>query len=114
MALRLQNGTLVLPFETEPAGPWPAIAGTYRPATPQEVAEYDGRLVAAASPREKVAVKNAFFATHLVSWNVESAGGQAAAITPESVAALPYPVWGQLEKVVLGYAGELPKNSGAS
>jgi hypothetical protein len=113
--LKLQGGTLVLPFKTESRGAYPAMSGTYRPATPTEVTEYNAKLAAVSDPAERVRAKNAFYATHLKSWDVVCDDD----VTPATldglnIGALPFPVWAQLDDVVLGYMGAVVPNSDGS
>lgn len=117
--IQLLNGTLARTFATKEDGGWPALSGTVRPATPREVREYlatkrEHDLKGPGGAAELVAFQAKFFAGLLRTWNVDD-GERPAAITPESVAHLPDPVFVQLENVCLGYAaGDLLGNSPAS
>lgn len=99
------DDSLRLAFRTRPAGPWPAVEGHVRPATPAEARSFLARLNA-LKPDDaagEVRVRSEFYATHIKAW---SAGP---AVTPELVAALPAPVFDQLADVCTGY-GDLLGN----
>lgn len=103
MTLKLNPfGALMQAFATQPADGWPAVEGTVRPATPREVDQYRGEL-----DRSKDATRTQaeFFAAHLKTWDVCGEDEAPLPITPEALLALPFPVWRQLQAVVLGAGG---------
>ncbi len=95
-------GALTQAFATQAADGWPSVEGAVRPATPREVDQYRAEL-----DRSKDATRTQaeFFARHLKTWDVEGEDGAPMPITAESLMALPYPVWRQLQAVVLGAGG---------
>jgi len=95
--------TLTVGFKTRPADPWPALEGKVRPATPAEARAFAARLNAlkADDAAGEVRVRAEFYAAHIREWNA------GAAITPDTVASLPPPVFDQLTDVCTGYGGLL-------
>ena len=104
MPLKLTNSGLVAPFATEPDCGFPAVTGTVRPPTPTEVADY--RDQCAGLRGAKLARAQAeFFARHVRTWDVEGEDGAPAPVHPGSMLALPFPVFAQLERVVIEAGG---------
>lgn len=103
--LKLKLGTagaLEQAFETREADGWPAVTGTVRPALPREV---EANREALAKSKDAVGTQAEFYARHLKSWDVCGDDGAPLPVTAEAVAALPYPVWLQLDRIVLGSGG---------
>lgn len=103
--LTLLSKSLVVPFTTEEAGRWPAITGQLRPATPKEAREYYDAVGRSKDEAAAFGIRNKFYADHIASWDVVDEAGTVAAVTPETVASLPVPVWDQLGQIVLGFSG---------
>jgi hypothetical protein len=116
--LRLLNNTVTRPFETAEKGGWPAVSGTVRPPAPREVRAYFDRCAAEKTGEGLARVQAEFYAGLVKSWDVadgEDADAPAVAVTAETVGALPFPVFDQLEGICLGYlGGDLLGNSASS
>ncbi len=105
--LRLLSDTFTRPFATKPGDDdnWPVVTGLVRPAMPREVSAYAQRRTEAKTGEADDRVRCEFYARHLKTWDVEGDDGQPMPISAVTVACLPYPVWVQLEQIVLGFAG---------
>lgn len=104
---RLVGPTLVVPFELEARGGWPAVTGTVRPPTAAEVRAYYHRKDTAPTPDDGTKVMNEFFAGLIKSWDVlDTTGDHTAPIDSSTVARLPVPLWSQLQDVCCGYVAD--------
>lgn len=122
--IRLIDGRTEFRFATRPAGQWPPLTGVVRPASVREVRAHDARCgdvraklgtLGVGQPvdhdaveAELVQLQAAFYASRLLSWNVDAAVG------PATVAALPWELFRQIDAVVAGTAGLLLGNSDAT
>ena len=104
--LRLIIDTLTRPFATKDNGGWPVLAGEVRPAMPREVSAYAKRRIDAKTGEAEDIVRAEFYAKHVRSWDAEGDAGGPLAISAATMLAMPYPVWLQLEEIVLGFAGD--------
>lgn len=108
VTFRFLDGTIAVPFRLE-VQPGKFLAGTVRPPTGREVAAHYRAMAKAKDDPD--AVRAAFYARHVQSWNVE------ADVTTEAVAALPHALYAALEAVVTDSAGcelVLGKSDGSS
>ena len=104
--LRLLSDTVTRPFATVSGdGGWPVLAGEVRPAMPREVSAYAKRRAEAKTGDADDVARAEFYARHVRAWDAEGDAGGPLAITAATMLALPYPVWLQLEDIVLGYRG---------
>ena len=107
--LTLLNDTITRAFRTvENDDGWPVVAGEVRPAMPREVSAYSKRRTDAQTAKNtdlEDRVRAEFYARHVRAWDVLGVDGLPAPVTPEAMLALPYPVWLQLEAIVVGFTG---------
>lgn len=101
--LTLLGETVTRAFATRDLGDGqPVLTGEVRPAMPREVTAFVKRQTEAKADEDRVRAD--FYAAHVKTWDASDCG-TAAAITAENMLALPYPIWVQLENVVLGFSG---------
>ena len=101
--LTLLGETVTRAFATRDLGDGqPVLTGEVRPAMPREVTAFVKRQTEAKADEDRVRAD--FYAAHVKAWDAAD-GGTAAAVTAENMLALPYPIWVQLENVVLGFSG---------
>ena len=106
---------------TAPVGPWPALDVAVNPACPADIVAHEADLKACAGdPAKAVGLNAAFFARHIEGWSATLPGTDAtpAVVAPETVAALPLPVFNQLYDIVCGFheaaLGNSEPSSGSS
>ena len=104
--LRLLGDTITRPFATKDGGDgWPVLAGEVRPAMPREVSAYAKRRAEAKTGDADDLARAEFYARHVKAWDAEGDGGGPLPVTAAAMLALPYPLWLQLEDIVLGFRG---------
>lgn len=104
--VRLLSDTFTRPLATvSGSSGWPVVTGQVRPAMSREVGTYTRLRDEAKTPESQDRVRCEFYARHIKAWDAEGDDGQALPITAVTVACLPYPVWLQLEDIVLGFTG---------
>lgn len=85
----------------------PTITGKFRPALPDQVADYFFRSSRVVSGKDQVDVLVDFLAKHLISWDVtgDGAGGaeESVAIRPESLKRVPYPILQEIKEQIMAY-----------
>ena len=103
--LTLLGASVTRGFATRDLGDGqPVLSGEVRPAMPREVSAFIKRQTD-AKPGDEDKVRADFYARHIKEWDAAGADGAPAPVTADNVLALPYPIWVQLENVVLGFAG---------
>jgi len=82
------------------------LTGEVRPAMPREVSAYAKRRMDSKNGEAEDLVRAEFYARHVKAWDAEGDAGGPLAVSVAAMLALPYPVWLQLEDIVLGHSGE--------
>lgn len=102
MRLRLIHDGMWLDGRAEVPG-GPALTFQYRPATSAEVAQYDADRNRQKVGPDQDAVRARFLAARILKWDLEAADGTTAAVSVESVRAIPPGYVERIDSLVCGY-----------
>ena len=112
--LTLLGATVTRAFATRDLGDGqPVLTGEVRPAMPREVSAFIRRQTD-AKPGDEDRVRADFYAAHVREWDAAGADGAPAPVTADNVLALPYPIFVQIENIVLGFAGSVVAGKSAA